>query len=529
MRIDPRLRVALLAALAVGMSAVVYRRLLGVYFFADDFVCLFNILNRSFLRFVAEPFGGHLLFVRNVVFWVSHLLFGFDPRPYYGVVLLTHLLNVWLFFRVTRRLTDSAVLACLGAVMWGTSPLCLGTLGWYSVYGQVLVGTIVLFLLDRVTSRADQPAPIPARVALGWYLLLIAGVSCFGTGIGVALAFPAVLFLLLPEAFRQRAVRLAFLSLLVVVPAVYFGFKRLYPIFIPQTVPEVILGQVALSRYWPIAVMIWHLVAFSMTGLLQGFFFVPNAYPGRASEIAAPLYLGVLLVVLIASDGVTRRRLLALACLCLGVYALVAMGRSNLYLMFNMEPAASARQARYHYLGLIPLAMALAVMVGQAARWAGSRSLLPAGVLAAWVAIMGQAFVRHGLPIEQRLVIRRWVDSSQALLAARIEAQPPGRDVYIENAEAPPYVLGPMLHHPEFPGLAGVFVLTYPTNVVRGRRVEFIERVPAVLEMSKDPASNRRLAGLLVGPEAVAAASTSVTRDAGAAGAGSPPRSRSSE
>ena len=113
------------------MAAAVYHPLLSVYFFADDFVCLFDIVNKGFLRFFVQPFGGHLLFVRNAVFYVSYLAFGFRAGPYYAVALATHLLNVWLFFRVARRFTGSAVVASFGAALWGTSPLCLGTLAWY--------------------------------------------------------------------------------------------------------------------------------------------------------------------------------------------------------------------------------------------------------------------------------------------------------------------------------------------------------------------------------------------------------------
>jgi hypothetical protein len=119
---------------------------------------------------------------------------------------------------------------------------------------------------------------------------------------------------------------------------------------------------------------------------------------------------------------------------------------------------------------------------------------------------MGWAFVRWPPNIDARPDIRGWVNVSLRGIAAQIHAEAPGHDVYIENAEAPGYVLGPMLHEPEFPGLAGLFVLSYPGNVIDGRRVHFIERYPPVLLMSRDPARNHRLAGLLVAPEAVAAA-----------------------
>src|SRR6185436_2141180 len=104
-----------------------------------------------------------------------------------------------------------------------------------------------------------------------------------------------------------------------------------------------------------------------------------KAYPGPASYIATGVYLGTLLVVLIGSDGPTRRRLAALACLAVGVYVLIAIGRSNLYVVLDMEPADSAKQARYHYVGTIPLTIGLAMMLGKVARWTRSPTLLPAG------------------------------------------------------------------------------------------------------------------------------------------------------
>src|SRR5262249_32768975 len=184
----------------------------------------------------------------------------------------------------------------------------------------------------------------------------------------------------------------------------------------------------------------------------------------------------------------------------------VAAGRSNLYIMFHVEPDAAARQPRYHYVGTIPLVLLACVMLARAARGGGWRAALPGGTLAAWIAVMGRAFVHWALLIADRPAIRTYVGIALNQIATEIRAHPSGDEVYIENSEVPGYVLGPMLHHSEFPGLAGLFVIAYPTNIVDGRRVYFVEHHPLVLAMSRDPATNHRLAGLLVAPDAVAAA-----------------------
>src|SRR5262249_51334829 len=147
----------------------------------------------------------------------------------------------------------------------------------------------------------------------------------------------------------------------------------------------------------------------------------------------------MLVAVLIGSDGTTRRRILALVCLCVGVYAFVAMGRANVYLMFKVEPAVSARQPRYHYVGIVPLALLLGMMVAQVGRWSRRRLLVSGVARGVWSAVMGFALLRNGFRIEQRWAIKRWVQSSIVAMETAIEAQPAGSDVYIENEEAPPY------------------------------------------------------------------------------------------
>src|SRR5215475_3999882 len=119
---------AVAALLPVLLTAWVYHPVTRTYFYADDFVCFLSILNDGFLRFVLRPFGGHNLLVRNLAFYGSYQLFGVQPEPYFWIVLLTHLLNVWLLFRVLENVTGSLALACFGATLWGTSPAQVGTL-----------------------------------------------------------------------------------------------------------------------------------------------------------------------------------------------------------------------------------------------------------------------------------------------------------------------------------------------------------------------------------------------------------------
>src|SRR5262249_2236074 len=202
----------------------------------------------------------------NTVCALGYDLLGFVPEPYYTAVLLTQLVNVWLLYRVLRSLTDSVLLACLGAALWGTSPLAVGTLGWYSVYGQVLVATILLLVLDRMGHRRGQ-AGVAARAVWWWCALLLVGATGFGTRIGVALVFPAVAFLLLPDTFHDRPARAALLALPLLVVALYAGCQWTYTQLAGPRMQEKLHLLTALQGIVPTLAMLGHLGLFG-TGRL---------------------------------------------------------------------------------------------------------------------------------------------------------------------------------------------------------------------------------------------------------------------
>src|SRR5262245_13102587 len=139
-----RLPGSMLVLVPIAFSAGVYGPILGNFFFADDFLNLYRIANLPLLEYVLTPHGGHVLVVRIASFWLFRAVFGLRPELFFAAVLCTHLLNVGLLFLAARALTGSALLACAAATAWGGAPLHQGTLGWYSVYGQVVSATALL-------------------------------------------------------------------------------------------------------------------------------------------------------------------------------------------------------------------------------------------------------------------------------------------------------------------------------------------------------------------------------------------------
>ena len=488
-----------LALVPLTLTAWVYYPLTRVYFWGDDFLHLSRIASGHEWAFILAPFGGHNLHLRNLAFVASWHLFGLHAAAWYWIVLLTHLLNVWLLFGVIAALTASARLACLGAAMWGMCPVAVGTLGVYSVYGHAMATTILLVVADGLARRsAGTPAPLPGRTALLWFALLLGGTTCFGIGVGVALAFPVVLFLLLPGAWRQRGVRLAYLALPAVTLAAYFGLKRLSALVEPLPAAEFIHEYMAVHGLRFAPAMLAHLLGFAIASSLLGFFFRPDRYPDALDCVAILAFASGLGLIAWRGNRKARRTGLAMVALALGAYAVVAVGRAQISIAVWHSVAQAAAFLRYHYLGTVPIVVLVCQMLQQAGR-IGWLSHAPRNLaLAAGLGLLIIGKLRSAPWIDEHADARAWVARATGDIAKAVDAAPPGTTVYVENGATP--AIGVWLGT-EFPGRAGVFQLISPaSDEIDGRRVRFIERDPKILAFW-DQRPDEPIARLLVSPE----------------------------
>lgn len=498
-RTRPWPAVAAAAILPVALAAWVYLPLRRVYFWADDFVCLASILNDGFLRFVLRPFGGHNLLVRNLVFYGTYQAFGLNAEGYFWTMLLTHLLNVWLLFRLLRNLTGSLTLACFGAALWGTSPVDYGALGWYSVYGQVLATTLLLVVLDQMTALVRDGRELRTRTAIAWYVLLLLATVSFGVGIGVALVFPVILFLLLPTAWRRSGLRLAYLALPVVTLVVYFAFRRGYPL-LAALPPEETQMEGAVRMGLPqLLPTIRGLVAFSTAATLRSFFFSRRAYPDMPASVALGVFAGGCLVLLWRGDAAARRAGLAMAALCTGVYGVIAAGRASFFDP-RLAPGMTVGQLRYHYLGAIPIVVLACLALREVGRIGPMRAVprLPLLLVALATGIYGYA--HSTFRIYDNVACRLYVANAWRSIAAEAASHPEGSIAYLENGEPPSVLLGPVMRKRDFPGRAAVLLLEQRGDEVNGRRVRFVERDPSVLKWYAGR-PDTPLAHLLVDPD----------------------------
>jgi hypothetical protein len=462
----------------LALTAWVYHRITHVFFFADDFVHFTEIVNDGPLVFLVKPFGGQAFLGRNLVYLGLYHVFGVDPVPLQSIVLLTHLVNVGIAFAALRTFTRSAWLACLGATVFGTAPLVAGTLGWYALFGHVLIGTILWIVLGGMARVAAGERGVGVRTAVFWCLLLLVGSTCYGPGMGVAFAFPFAAVVLLPDVRRPRI--LAVLAALPVATlGLYLGLRYAYTFVGPLPIEEIFQQEYALSGFETIPPFFGHLLAYSAAGTLLGFFL--RGYPAPTAWVGVALLAGGVALVVWRGGGAARRVALAMVVLWLGTYLVIAAGRAHVYAIFKIPPATAATTARYHYAGLIPVVVLMCTTLQVLGRVLGRRPVAAGAAVALLLGVWTYGYVRAGFHFDEHPFAHDWFLTTRNEIAAAVASAPRGT-VYIENGKTPGYVLGPAIPDAYFPGRAAVFLLTHPAGRLDGRDVRFIERDSAVLD-----------------------------------------------
>jgi hypothetical protein len=465
-------------------AAIVYFPVTRNYFYIDDFLNLYHIVNDPPLQYLLRENGGHVLLARNTLFYLTFQAVGPAPELYYWCAFLTHLLNVGLLFLVIRRLTDRAGLASFGAALWGTSPLNEGTLGWYSVYGHALVGTTLLIVLAQAARLARSGRPPSRRTRIVWAALALLGATSFGTGVALAMALPFALYLLLPRAATRRP---PLLALVVVVPLVYVGLTRFHESVSGVSAPVRVIVSNILSSLPDSLMIAARVTGVGVTRWLMSFYFSPTM---SASAWYAVLGGFALLVAYAAwrSPTVQRRQITACVLLAASCYGLIAVARS---LLQFWPDSVIATVTRYHYAPTIPLTILLCIMLAGVARRLSSA--VRAAFLVAWYGVAVAGYLMLGPVIDHHDIERQQTQEVLSAVRAGAAAQPPGSTVRITNMPFRPFPLYSFV-----PGSAAAFTMFYADDLVDGRHIVFVEANPEIITMH---AKGRRIARLLVSPE----------------------------
>ncbi len=484
------LRTWMWAGLAVTAAAIAYYPIVGHYFYGDDFSNLYRMRNEPLLEYILKPQGGHLFVTSYSIFYLSDLLFGLNPQPYFARVLALHLVNTILLFAVLRRVTGSDLAACVGATLWGVCPTHEGTLGWYSVFGQAIVGTVVLWLLYDLAGVEQNGMP-GWGMRVRWVILLLVSATSFGTGLAVGLVFPLLVWLTLPRVRERRAIVGLFAGVALFIPVLYVSLHRLYqgpPIGLE--IPHEIGIHHLVERFGSLLVtMTLRGAAYGIATTLVSTLHPTVRFPSPLADAVVAVFLIACILSFSTGTHRTRRYLLVALVVMLASYAMVVAGRVG----FDAAQPGLIYTNRYHYVASIGVPLAVALILCEAGRRVRVRSRWMQALLCLWVIAVVAARLRNGDPPDPTQVARQQTFGVLRSIQAAIETTPSGEDVYIPNGDFA--AMGPFSKaHIVFPGWAGVFVIYYPDNVVDGRNVYFIEPEYRVVRLAN---LGRRTAGLL--------------------------------
>jgi hypothetical protein len=490
-----------LALPAILLSVYGYRDIPHAYFASDDFVYLYRAYNAPLDELLFAPHGGHILIVRNLVFLLFVRLFGTEAPLYFACVLITHLFNVFLLFRLVQRLTGSPQLAAIAATVWGATKAHAGTLAWYSVYGHVLACTAVLLLLLSAERWRARPPPL---VHAEWYVLALVAATSFGTGLGVVIALPVALAFW-ARSFGDRArFPPPLTALALILPVLWLALNWHYQDVSPLNLDRYLRASSLLEPEATLPVRILHTHAGWATLLMpldvigHGLMALCNVASAAAT---APLWLHRSAAALLTVTAVVtahrlpraqRQQLIAIAILAASAYLSIALGRTQLLGGLSANHRLPFFD-RYHYLPGMLLCVLLCLMVNSIQIWRGSRRVQN-GVLTGVLVATAVSLTYAPRPTDQgtaRIAVAAAVDDIRRQLAS----VPPGGSIDIPNHSVTG--LQVMAHKGVFPDLAAVFVIFYPPAELQGRRVRFIDRHPTVVRAAEQ---GRRSRGLIIAP-----------------------------
>jgi hypothetical protein len=504
-------------AIPIALAAIAGWSILSGDLQQDDLLLLYRLANYGLGELLLTPHGGHSLLTSNLAYALLYTLFGIDAGYWFPLVLLTHLLNVFLLFRVILGFTRRRWIACGFACAWGSAAVHFGTLSWFAVYGHVLVATCLAWiLLDLTRCNASGTAPA-GRTLARWLILLLAAATSFGVGIGIAMAAAIALPLLLPSQADRRRTAVVLTILAVLIPALYLGHQLLYTAVSARPVAFGLRETFAqpssrFLRLPEMGVSVYHLACSGVAGLVPGPLLVANL----SGKLLGPLalipfsdalwrfhFVGSLVLVPVAVLSVSfvaRRRAIAgltvLLVACYGIVAIwwVASGRADTVTLLALNARVDT-VPRYHYVGTLILAVILALALEQTTRrWRLAR--LATIALAVWLAITAPQHVAtyRGLSSARE---RAWHRQVLARIQAEVDAQPDQRVVYLKNR--PFRVWGRTYGGIDLPGWAGIYAIAHPQDSESHPLVRFIEPDAELLRAVRNEPGTR-MAELLVGP-----------------------------
>lgn len=462
----------LAATLAVQCHVLFYG------FLFDDFVHLYTVSNRPFWEAVSVPMGGHLIHSLMAIMWLLKSLFGLNPLAYLAFGLLVHLVNVWLLFGIISRLTGRPAMAAFGASLWGMSPLVAGTIGWISAHGHGYATAAVLWVLYDIVRCSQRPAGLGNALLVRHAVLLLVATTSFGTGLVATVVFPFLVWLWNPLPLQRFKLVAVYSAVALLAVTVYLITMQLQGDARDNLGDKVDIVSQGIANLPSIMRAFLDLFSVGSAVLLLGPLLVGgvSVVPAASVSVVAKLTTVVVVVPLLlwgcwVSTATERRRLIALLLLACAAYGVIALARSGGLLPFNAEAS------RYHYMAPALLAVVCSLLLCKLL------DRFPAAVPGygrtpyfVWLALVIVPFTLGPVSVVKEVQITRQnnqLQRSTLALEKALQNHSGTDDIYIRNRPFAVFAWGYTPQH--FPGLAALFIISYPDNSFEGKRVIFLD------------------------------------------------------
>lgn len=487
-------RLALLFTLT--LTIIVNYQILSNYFFQDDFIELYQISNWNFLEFLfSSTFGGHLYVFRNFVYFLTFKLFGMHAFAYFSIVLLTHVFNAYLLYKLIYVLTGKSSYAAIGSTIWGICPVNYGTIGWYAAYGHVLVGSLILLFLYDLLKTIKREEVLSFSLSLRWstYCLLMA--SSYGFGLVAACLAPILIVIIFWEKHEKTKIALSMLPVILLILLLYFFKDSIYHFLSGEMNRWPPVGF-KLDNYKNILTMSYRMCAYGIYCIAAFpllFVFPPESYPIAAFVISIPILL--LAIYLCVFSKKNTRYYFGFGLLLSGLIAIVSYGRapfSHLPLFHDFYYPISTTP-HFLYVVLMITTLILSLMASELADRFYNKSKIFIYIAFTLILVSVYPSIKFapeigviGMPHKKKFIDDRKVISKIAdTIEESIQNSPEGAPVYIDNTfqdELSIIFLGFLLDETSFPGKAAIFSLLYPENSVDGKKIYFVEGDCSVAE-----------------------------------------------
>ncbi|HCM37647.1 MAG: putative membrane protein [Candidatus Gottesmanbacteria bacterium GW2011_GWB1_43_11] len=140
------------------LISFIFGKSLTVFFVQDDFWLLSVSRGQTFLEVLNlfKP-SSEAVWYRplssQVFFYLGQFFFGLNPGPYHVLVLLTHLITVYILYKLVKQLWQNETISLLAAFFYGTHQIHTVSLSWLAAYLFVLGPLFLVFWLKYLFEK----------------------------------------------------------------------------------------------------------------------------------------------------------------------------------------------------------------------------------------------------------------------------------------------------------------------------------------------------------------------------------------